>query len=225
MSTKPSTESPTNRHYTQRIKRDSGSAERYTQRKSRKNKAEMNLVRKGFALLDNDVQRVLDAPCGVGRATILLASMGFETTGLDLGEAAVEVARRELAASDQAGTIEIGNLEALNYADGYFDAILCFRVYHHFPTDEIRERIISELCRVAKNYVLISYFSPYSITSLKRSLRAKLKQKTSIQHATTLASLTDKFEARGFSLVRNIPQQRFIHTLHLAVFKRQDSDS
>jgi 2-polyprenyl-3-methyl-5-hydroxy-6-metoxy-1,4-benzoquinol methylase len=207
-------------HYTQRVKHDPGTAERYTQRKATKNLAEMNLVRKGFALLGDDVHRVLDAPCGVGRATILLASMGFDATGLDLGEAAVEVARRELEASNQPGKIETGDLMQLSHSDGFFDAVLCFRVYHHFPDDEIREKVISELCRVAKGHVLISYFSPYSFTSLKRSIRSKLRQKKSIQHATSLESLTNKFKRHGFSLVKDIPQRRFVHTLHLAVFSR-----
>jgi 2-polyprenyl-3-methyl-5-hydroxy-6-metoxy-1,4-benzoquinol methylase len=208
-------------HYTQRVKHDPKAAESYTQRKASKNQAEMNLVRKGFALLDDDVHRVLDAPCGVGRATILLASMGFDATGLDLGEAAVEVARRELEASKQPGKIELGDLMHLSYDDRFFDAILCFRVYHHFPSEEIRNKAISELCRVAKDHVLISYFSPYSFTSVKRLLRSRLRQKKSIQHATSLESLTSKFEGHGFSLVKDIPQRRFLHTLHLAVFTRQ----
>ena len=205
--------------YTLRIKHDTPSAEDYNQRKEKKHLAEMNLVREGFGLLHDKVRRVLDAPCGVGRSTILLASMSYETTGVDLGIGAVKVAQRELKASNFSAMVEVGNLEDLAYKDGSFDAILCFRVYHHFPNDEVRSRVVAELCRVAKDYVLISYFSPYSVTSLKRNLRSKLNIKHSIQHSTSLESVCKKFADNGFSLIRDIPQQRFLHTLHLAVFK------
>ena len=209
--------------YKSRIKHNPDVAEDYKERKPRKHQGEMKLVRRGFEIV-KDVTSVLDAPCGVGRATILLASMGFITTGLDLGEGAVTVARRELAASGYDGDIVLGDLENLQYDDKSFDAILCFRVYHHFPSEEIRHRIITELCRVAGKYVLISYFSPYSYTSIKRALRARFTNRKSIQHATPLDSIIPKFDQHRFELVQDIAIWPFLHTLHLAVFKRGASD-
>jgi 2-polyprenyl-3-methyl-5-hydroxy-6-metoxy-1,4-benzoquinol methylase len=86
----------------------------------------MSLIKKGLARC-KDVQRTLDAPCGVGRATILLASLGFEATGVDLGDGAVKIAQRELALSGEKGKIEVGNLEDLHFGDQAFKAVLCFR--------------------------------------------------------------------------------------------------
>ena len=40
----------------------------------------------------HDVSTLLDAPCGVGRASIALARRGLQVTGVDLGEAALELA-------------------------------------------------------------------------------------------------------------------------------------
>ncbi len=207
------------RNYKSRIKHNPQVAEDYKDRKAHKHQAEMNLVRKGFEMVDG-VSSVLDAPCGVGRATILLASMGFTATGLDLGEGAVAAARDELEASGYPGEIVAGDMENLDYKDRWFDAVLCFRLYHHFPNEKIREKIIAEICRVAGKYVLISYFSPYSFTSVKRALRARLTAKKSMQHATSLDSIVEKFSQQGFSLVADNAQLPFLHTLHLAVFKR-----
>lgn len=205
--------------YKNRIKQNEAAAEAYTGRKAKKDKAEMNLVKKGFARC-NDIHTTLDAPCGVGRATILLASLGFDTTGIDLGEGAVKIAQREMALSGEKGKIEAGNLENLQFGDQAFDAVLCFRFYHHLPNDDIRQKVVDELCRTAKKYVLISHFSPYSFTSIKRYLKNRLGMKRSIQHATTLTSLTKKFEHCGYQLVEDIPQSRFFHTLHLAIYKK-----
>ncbi|MBL4680401.1 MAG: class I SAM-dependent methyltransferase [Pseudomonadales bacterium] len=209
-----------NLEYKNRIKQNESAAEAYTARKAKKNEAEMALVKKAFDRCEN-IETVLDAPCGVGRATILLASMGFKATGIDLGDGAVKVAQRELEKSGEKATIEVGNLESLHFGDQAFSAVLCFRFYHHLPNNEIRQKVISELCRTAKDYVLISHFSPYSFTSIKRLIRDKLKIKRSIQHATTLASLTKKFESCGYQLLEDIPQARFFHTLHLAIYKKQ----
>ncbi|MFT7685592.1 MAG: 2-polyprenyl-3-methyl-5-hydroxy-6-metoxy-1,4-benzoquinol methylase [Candidatus Azotimanducaceae bacterium] len=180
----------------------------------------MQLVKKGFERCKG-VQTALDAPCGVGRATILLSSLGLDATGIDLGDGAVEVAQLELSKSGEKGRIEAGNLENLHFGDQAFDAVLCLRFYHHLPNDEIRHKIISELCRTAKKYVLISYFSPYSFTSIKRYCRDKLKIKKSIQHATTLSSLTKEFKKYNYQLLENIPQSRFFHTLHLAIYVKR----
>ena len=207
--------------YTQRVKQNAHTAEDYLSRPSKKHNAEMQLIRRALKKAQPPTT-ILDAPCGVGRATILLASLGYDATGLDLGVGAVEVADRELKKSGQKGRIVQGNLTSLDYDDASFDAILCFRLYHHFPNNETRDAIVTELCRVAKDTVLISYFSPYSVTSIKRKVRTKLGlgQGRSIQFATSLKSLVEKFSTEGFALKADVPQRRFLHTLHLAVFER-----
>ena len=76
-----------------RVKSDVESAQSYSQRKQDKHEQEMAMLAKAFAKT-KDVQKVLDAPCGVGRASIWLAQQGKQVTGIDLGEAALEGRRR-----------------------------------------------------------------------------------------------------------------------------------
>jgi len=206
--------------YKTRIKSDMKSAESYTHRKQSKHDAEMQLIRRALAHV-SDVDTFLDIPCGAGRASILLAREGFDTTGADLGEAVSSVAAAKVAESGVPAVIEQADLENMTYDDSSFDAILCFRLYHHFPDDEVRERAISELCRVAKKYVLISYLSPNSFTSIKRMVRERSGKKPSRQNATSLKSIERYFNQHGFVLAKDVPQLTFIHTLHLAVFKRR----
>jgi len=203
--------------YRKRIKSDYISAEAYTRRKQHKHNAEMRVIRRALKHT-NGVKTFLDIPCGAGRATILLAKAGFNATGADLGHAMTAVARQKIKEAGVTAAIEQTDIEQMHYANASFDAILCFRLYHHFPNDEVREKVISELCRVAKNYVLISYLSPYSLTSMRRRLRAILGKKKSRQNATSLAKMAGFFAQQGYYLVKDIPQFRFFHTLHLAVF-------
>jgi len=209
-----------NQTFNHRVKQDENTAIAYGSRKRDKHLAEMKLIERGIAYLDSTVDSMLDAPCGVGRATILLAEHGYQTTGLDLGRGAVEMTQREVTTAGVTASIVQGDLLAMEFADEQFDGLLCFRLYHHLPDEDLREKLIGELCRVTKKYVLISYFSPYSVTSIKRELRRKLGLKISKQHATTLESIESQFQKQGFRLITDLPQQRFIHTLHLAIFER-----
>src|SRR6266705_937294 len=83
------------------------------------------------------------------------------------------IARESVSKANLSCTVERQDLERLSYVDGQFDTIVCFRLFHHFPTPEIRQRVVSELCRVAAQSVVLSYFSPKSVQSLRRKLSGK----------------------------------------------------
>ena len=107
--------------------------------------------------------------------------------------------------------------ERLSYRDEGFDTVLCFRLFHHFPTPEIRERVVRELCRVAAHNVVLSYFSPLSFTSLKRKLCPAIDRD---RFATSLDEVKGYFAAARFHLVKDFAQTPLVHTLHVAVFER-----
>jgi SAM-dependent methyltransferase len=64
--------------------------------------------------------RVLDAGCGAGGASVRAARRGAHVNGLDAAEALLAIARRRLPDGD----FRTGDLEALPYPSGTFDAIL-----------------------------------------------------------------------------------------------------
>ncbi|MDY0212369.1 MAG: class I SAM-dependent methyltransferase [Desulfuromonadaceae bacterium] len=208
--------------YRQRIKHSSQAAEKYQHRKIRKHQAEIRLIERALQTLP-PLKSILDAPCGVGRACLLLANHGYDVTGIDMGEAALLAARAAIDEAQADVTIEQADLEQLPYDDTSFDACLCFRFIHHLPTDELRESIIGELCRVTRQYILISYLSPLSVTSMRRNLAERLGGKPSIQHRTSLGVLLQHFKRQGFSLHQDLAQLPLLHSLHLAVFKRDRS--
>lgn len=208
--------------YRDRIKHSDWAAEKYDRRNPVRDLAEVNLVRRGLERVTG-VKTVLDAPCGTGRMSIVMYQQGFDVCSADLGDGALKLARLNF---HQAGMRDIepikANLEQLLFEDNSFDLVLCFRLYHHLPTETARKRIVGELCRVSKRYVLISYIHALAYTSLRRELKKQLLGKASKQHATSLASIEQHFLRHGFALSSDLPQRRFFHSLHLAVFERQD---
>ncbi|SHI56787.1 Methyltransferase domain-containing protein [Malonomonas rubra DSM 5091] len=205
--------------YRQRIKHTTEKADKYQHRKANKHKKEMALIERALGEITG-VKTFLDAPCGVGRASLLLEQKGYTVTGVDLGEGALKAAQETVEAVGSKVKIEKADLEQIPYEDKSFDACLCFRFIHHLSTAELRDRIIGQLCRVSDRYVLISYLSPMSVTSFRRSMKEKLQKKISYQNRIALSHLQKHFSDHGFSLKQDYAQLPLLHSLHLAVFER-----
>ena len=206
-----------------RVKSDPTSAELYTKRKSRKHLGEMQMLAKANASLpSSSVRKFLDAPCGVGRATAWLSSLGYRVHGIDLGESAVTYTRNLLREEGVEATVENQNIFDLDYEDGEFDATLCFRLIHHFNEEKTRAALIAELCRVSSQFVLLSYISPYSVTSIKRKIRHMLTGKPIKQNATTLKEIESHFGDNGFASFYRVKRSQILHSLQLVVFRREN---
>lgn len=203
-----------------RVKDDVDAAKTYSQRKQNKHDQEMAMIEKAFGLTEG-IKSALDAPCGVGRASIWMARNGIKVTGIDMGKAALNFAAELAKKAGVAATFEKQDLFALPYADGSFDASFCFRVLHHFESVEQQSRLIAELCRVADKYVLISRITPLSYTSLRRRLRHKLRGKPVKQYPTTKAALDVMLGSQGFERVGDVGRLPLFHSLQLHVYRRK----
>ncbi len=203
-----------------RVKSDAQSAQSYSQRKQEKHAQEMAMLADAFAHAPG-IHRVLDAPCGVGRASIWLAQQGHEVTGIDLGEAALSLAR-ELAEKDGMKVqFESQDIFALPYENAHFDASLCFRLLHHFESKALQSRLIGEICRVSARFVVISRITPSSFTSLRRRLRKMLTGKAIKQYPVTTAALDAEFALHGFVPVHKVARSEFLHSLQVHVYRRE----
>ena len=205
--------------YRGRVKYTEATAKRYQVRKEGKHLAEMKLVDRAFSLIPK-THRVLDLPCGGGRVTVHLGLQGYNLSSADLSDAMLAITRENVAQNGLKGTVEKQDIEKLTYADQHFDSLISFRLFHHFPNPEIRQRAVSELCRIAKQFVAISYFSPASVTSVKRAIRSAMGGRKSDKHPTSLTEVKRYFAKAGFRFVKDFARTPLIHTLHVAVFER-----
>lgn len=205
--------------YRGRVKYDEKTARQYQLRNERRHQAEMRMIARVFARVPTS-HRVLDTPCGGGRVTACLALQGYSMHAADLSDAMIDIARGKLAELELDCPVHKEDIEALSFTNGEFDTSICFRLFHHFPTPAVRQRAVAELCRVSRQYVALSYFSPASVTSVKRVLRVALGGKRSEKHATPLREVERYFADCGFRLVKDVAQLPLIHTMHLALFER-----
>lgn len=208
----------------ERVKSDPVSAQAYTNRKPRKHQFEMQMVAEAFQMIPpSEVKTVLDAPCGVGRLSLWLAQKGCDVTAIDLGESAVQLTNKLLAERNFRETAEWQDIFNTRFADNEFDASVCFRLLHHFKERNDQQALVRELCRVSSKYVVISYFSRYSVTSLKRRLRKQLTGKPVKQNPLALSQVEDLFSENGFQLFGTVKRSGLLHSLQLAVFIKSDA--
>jgi SAM-dependent methyltransferase len=84
--------------------------------------------------------RVVDAGCGDGRNLQFLLREGYEVFGADLSAEAIAAVRKmasQLAPQLPAENFQVAGVEAMPFADGFADAVVCNSVLH-FAQDEVQ---------------------------------------------------------------------------------------
>ncbi len=103
--------------------------------------------------------RVLDCPCGAGRLVPTLLGHAEHVSATDASGAMVDEARDALATEAAAGRVAftVASVESLPFPDDHFDTAVCHRLIHHVADPAERARMLSELARVAKRRVVLSF--------------------------------------------------------------------
>ena len=91
--------------------------------------------------------RVLEIGCGLGTDGVQFARAGADYTGVDLTEAAIDLARKNFEQCGLQGEFKVADAENLDFADSSFDLVYSHGVLHH--TLDIG-RAVSEIHRVLK---------------------------------------------------------------------------
>jgi SAM-dependent methyltransferase len=98
-----------------------------------------------FALPFCGGKDVLDAGCGVGYGSALLAESARRVVGVDSEPEAIEYARRRYGVPNV--DFVVGDLLALHLPDASFDVVCSFETIEHLPD---RERYLGEMRRVLR---------------------------------------------------------------------------
>ena len=97
--------------------------------------------------------KVLDAGCGYGRNLVYLLREGCDVYALDASPEGVEHVRAlaaELSPTLPPENFEVGQIEAMPFADGFADVVMCSSVLHFARDQHQFLTMIEELWRVLR---------------------------------------------------------------------------
>ena len=97
--------------------------------------------------------RVLDAGCGYGRNLVHLLREGCEVFAIDANAEGVEHVRQlsaSLGTGLPAANFQVGHIEAMPFADGFADVVICSAVLHFARDDAHFRAMLKELWRVLR---------------------------------------------------------------------------
>lgn len=147
---------------------------------------------------------VLDLPAGTGRLVPLFVELGIEAVGADLSLEMLGEARRK-----GGERLLVGDAERLPFRDGAVDGIVSLRFFSHPPL-EARERILAEMARVARRFVIVDCRFRNRFREAIRAATAFARKKgEGRKERPSLGSIGAEFEAAGFRVARVVRPSLF----------------
>ena len=180
-----------------------------TPRRRRRNLRKWRAIR--LALDEaTDLRSVLDLPCGTGRFTGELARSGLNVIGGDISLQMM----REAASSPQvehpdiAGYVQ-ADAEELPFRDRSLDCVISIRFMFH--VDPItRRRILREMGRISKRWLIIDYRHRYSARWVSWRIRHALGVLSQVPERVSREDLRSEFRDAGLTIRRVIPVRRWL---------------
>ena len=101
--------------------------------------------------------RVLEIGCGLGTDGAQFAKAGANYTGVDLTQAAVDLAKQRFELFQLPGTFRISDAERLDFPDNSFDLVYSHGVLHHTPDTAGAIREVHRVLRPGGRAVVMLY--------------------------------------------------------------------
>jgi len=129
---------------------------------------------------------VLEVGCGLGTDGAQFAKAGANYTGIDLTDAAVDLAKRRFELFQLPGTFRVADAEHLDFADNSFDFVYSHGVLHHTPDTTAAVRELHRVLRPGGKAVVMlyhrdSYNYRINISMLRRAGVQLLRLKSGVK--------------------------------------------
>jgi SAM-dependent methyltransferase len=150
---------------------------------------------------------VLDFAAGTCWATELLGRLGVRTVSIDLSVEMMRRGRQRLAADsrlvfrDQAGFVAARG-QALPFANGSFDGVLCLNALHHLPSYAAALR---EIHRVLKPGGRAAFSEPGTAHAVQALSQFRMREERIVEKSVSLPLVRRLAMEAGFSRMRVVP--------------------
>ena len=136
--------------------------------------------------------RVRDAACGYGRFSTLFAKHGAEIICADVSTAMVARSRERVAGEGYRGQYVVMDIRHIPFKANAVEAAFTMRLFHHgFARDEMAD-ILKELARVARQWVILSYYRHNPLHAFFRRMKgfsSRIKMMTNEEFQSELKAI------------------------------------
>ena len=178
---------------------------------------EYQVIQKCFRLTGGNHDLILDLPSGAGRLFKAFQPFGKRFLEMDISLEMLKFVRHNHTESKP--SLGVGSAFAMPLKDGSVDVAFSARLFHHVPDQKERHQYIRELCRVARKYVIMTFFHTWSLKNILRRIRKPFNKKKDKVTMTT-DELREVVKSVGWEVVTTIPLSRLASGHHYAVLRR-----
>jgi ubiquinone/menaquinone biosynthesis C-methylase UbiE/uncharacterized protein YbaR (Trm112 family) len=143
---------------------------------------------------------LLDLPSGGGRLSPRIAAHADRLVEADIAVGQVLYGRRH-SKLDTPQIWMTASAFHIPFRDNSVDGTVCCRLCHHLPTAAERERLVEELLRVSRRFVVMTFFDYYSLKNWLRRARRPFNKKPP-KMTMTVQRVRELAEANGARLVQ-----------------------
>jgi SAM-dependent methyltransferase len=158
--------------------------------------------------------RIVDVPCGSGRFFDIF-SAAAEYVMADLSANMLQVVRERFDLPAHVRLHE-ANVAKIPLPDNSADLCFCMRLFHHFPSDEMRLVALRELSRVSQTYVALSFYNKACLRYYWRKMLGKKMRGNYI----TLDHLVGLAKQVGLDICECMPRRNVLEHQCLVIFKK-----
>jgi SAM-dependent methyltransferase/uncharacterized protein YbaR (Trm112 family) len=159
-----------------------------------------------FRLLDRllasqgQSKQVLDLPCGGGRLSPRIGASTDLLIEADIAVGQVLYGKRHSTLNTPQIWMTASAFH-IPFRDNSVDGTVCCRLCHHLPSAIERERLVEELLRVSRRFVIMTFFDYYSLKNWLRRARRPFNKKPP-KMTMTVQRVRELAEANGARLVQ-----------------------
>lgn len=128
--------------------------------------------------------KVLDLPCGTGRLTRLLVERGYRVIAADVSEAMLSRAKENYATyrNAQGGKVpdvpfSLRDVLKTGFQTDEFDGVSCIRLFHHFSEAETRRAALSELRRICRGPIVVTFLNSFALDRFSSWLKMRIRRR------------------------------------------------
>lgn len=119
---------------------------------------------------------LLELPCGGGRLSPAMARYADLMIEADVALGQVQYGRTNRRSETPQLWMTASALR-IPFRDASVDSVVCVRLCHHLPQPKERNRLVSELLRVARRFVVMTFFDYHSLKNRLHRARRRFHQK------------------------------------------------